>query len=81
LLAHPKILDVAVVSIPDEKWGEVGKAFIVVKDGQQIQHKEIVSFLQDKLGKYKIPKNIECVARLPKTASGKIKKRLLKGTR
>ena len=81
LLAHPKILDVAVVSIPDEKWGEVGKAFIVVKENQQLQHKEIADFLQDKLGKYKIPKNIEYVAKLPKTASGKIKKRLLKGTR
>jgi len=81
LLAHPKILDVAVVSMPDEKWGEVGKAFIVVKEGQQLQHKEIISFLQDKLGKYKIPKSIECVEKLPKTASGKIKKRLLKSTR
>jgi fatty-acyl-CoA synthase len=81
LLAHPKILDVAVVSIPDEKWGEVGKAFIVLKEGQQLQYKEIASFLQDKLGKYKIPKNIECVEKLPKTASGKIKKRLLKDAR
>jgi len=78
LLAHPGILDVAIIGVPDEKWGEVGKAFIVVKEGGNLQHKDIVNFLNDKLGKYKIPKYVECVKKLPKTASGKIKKRLLK---
>ncbi len=78
LLSHPKILDAAVIGVSDEKWGEVGKAFIVVKGGANLKYNEITAFLQDKLGKYKIPKYVEYVKKLPKTASGKIKKRLLK---
>ncbi|HPH42074.1 MAG TPA: long-chain fatty acid--CoA ligase [Syntrophorhabdaceae bacterium] len=78
LLSHPKILDAAVVGIPSEKWGEVGKAFVVLREGQTMQSSEITGYLEGKLGRYKIPKIFEFVDKLPKTASGKIKKRLLK---
>jgi fatty-acyl-CoA synthase len=78
LFDHPKILDAAVVGVEDKRWGEVGKAYIVVKEGQSIKAEEIYEFLKDKLAKYKIPKYIEFTEKLPKTASGKIKKRLLK---
>jgi len=78
LFDHPKILDAAVVGVEDKRWGEVGKAYIVVKEGQSIKTEEIYEFLKDKLAKYKIPKYIEFTEKLPKTASGKIKKRLLK---
>ena len=78
LLSHPKILDAAVVGIPSEKWGEVGKAFVVLREGQAMQSPEITGYLEGKLGRYKIPKIFEFVDKLPKTASGKIKKRLLK---
>jgi fatty-acyl-CoA synthase len=80
LLSHPAIIDTAVVGVPDEKWGEVGKAFIVVRNGYSITTEEIQQLLKQKLAKYKIPKYIEFVDKLPKTASGKIKKLLLKET-
>jgi fatty-acyl-CoA synthase len=80
LLSHQAVTDAAVVGVPDEKWGEVGKAFIVVRNGYSITTDEIYQLLQDKLAKYKIPKYIEFVEKLPKTASGKIKKLLLKET-
>jgi fatty-acyl-CoA synthase len=80
LLSHHAIIDVAVVGVPDGKWGEVGRAFIVLRNGYSITTEEIYQFLKDKLAKYKIPKYIEFVEKLPKTASGKIKKLLLKET-
>jgi len=75
---HPKIFDVAVVGVPDEKWGEVGKAFIVLKPREGMSEDEALEFLRGKVGKYKIPKYVEYVDELPKTASGKIQKFLLK---
>jgi acyl-CoA synthetase (AMP-forming)/AMP-acid ligase II len=78
LLGHPAILDAAVVGVPDDKWGEVGKAFIETKEGHPIAIDEIRSFLADKLARYKIPQYIEFIKKLPKTASGKIKKSLLR---
>ena len=78
LFSHPSILDAAVMGVEDEKWGEVGKAFIVLKDGQTLSPDDIYRYLKDKLAKYKIPKYIEFKETLPKTASGKILKRLLK---
>ena len=78
LFSHPSILDAAVMGVEDKKWGEVGKAFIVLKDGQTLPPDDIYRYLKDKLAKYKIPKYIEFKETLPKTASGKILKRLLK---
>jgi fatty-acyl-CoA synthase len=78
LFSHPAVLDAAVISVPDKKWGEVGKAFIEPKEGHSITSDEIRDFLTDKLARYKIPQYIEFIPKLPKTASGKIKKRLLK---
>jgi fatty-acyl-CoA synthase len=78
LFAHSKILDAAAVGVPDAKWGEVGKAFIVLKPGETMTEEEALQFLKGKVGKYKIPKYVEFVEELPKTASGKIQKFLLK---
>jgi fatty-acyl-CoA synthase len=78
ILSHPNIADAAVVGVPDDKWGEVGKAFVVVKKNQQVTDDEILTFLKDKLAKYKMPKYIEFTEALPKTASDKIRKYLLK---
>jgi fatty-acyl-CoA synthase len=80
LLNHPAIIDAAVVGVSDEKWGEVGKAFIVLKGGETVAPEEITLHLADKLARYKIPKHLEFAEKLPKTASGKVQRRLLKGT-
>ena len=78
LLTHPKIFDAGIVGIPDEKWGEVGKAFIVLKPGKTMCNGEVFEFLKGNVAKYKIPKVVEVVDELPKTASGKIQKFVLK---
>ncbi len=78
LHTHPKIFDAGIVGVPDEKWGEVGKAFIVLKPGEAMSNGEAFEFLKGKVAKYKIPKYVELIEELPKTASGKIQKFLLK---
>jgi len=78
LHTHPKIFDAGIVGVPDEKWGEVGKAFIVLKPRETMGNGEIFEFLKGKVAKYKIPKYAEYIEELPKTASGKIQKFLLK---
>jgi fatty-acyl-CoA synthase len=77
LLTNPKILDVAVYGVPDEKWGEVGKASIILQDRAEMSASEVVELLGGKIGKYKIPKYIQFVDKLPRTATGKIQKYLL----
>jgi fatty-acyl-CoA synthase len=78
LHTHPKIFDAGIVGIPDEKWGEVGKAFIVLKPTETMGNGEVIEFLKGKVAEYKIPKAVEYIEALPKTASGKIQKFLLK---
>ena len=78
LHTHPKIFDAGIVGVPDEKWGEVGKAFVVLKPGETMSNGEVFEFLKGKVAKYKIPKYVEYIEELPKTASGKIQKFLLK---
>jgi fatty-acyl-CoA synthase len=80
LHTHPKIFDAGIVGIPDEKWGEVGKAFIVLKPKETMGNGEVFEFLKGKVAEYKIPKVVEYVEALPKTASGKIQKFILKET-
>jgi fatty-acyl-CoA synthase len=78
LLGHPKILQAAIIGVPDKKWTEVGKAFILPKKGQKISKEEILEFLRDKVAKFKIPAYVEFVDSLPMTAIGKVKKVELK---
>lgn len=75
---HPKVAEVAVIGVPDEKWGEVGKAIIVPKPGAKITKEEIIEFCTGKLAKYKVPKYIAIVDSLPKSPAGKILKRDLR---
>ncbi len=77
LFKHPKISEAAVIGVPDEKWGEVGKAFIVLKDGESMVEDEVRRHFDGKLARYKIPKYYEFRDDLPKSAAGKILKREL----
>ena len=73
-LENPKISDVAVVGVPDEKWGEVGIVFIVFKEGEVMTEEEALEFCEGKIAKYKIPKFATFVRELPMTAAQKIKR-------
>lgn len=72
---HPKVKEVAVVGIPDEKWGEKVLAAIVLKEGEESTAEEIIDFCRDKLAGYKKPKSVDFVPDLPKTSTGKILRR------
>ena len=77
LYKHPKISESAVIGVPDEKWGETGKAFIVLRSGESLTEDEIRKYFDGKLARYKIPKYYEFREDLPKSAAGKILKREL----
>ena len=74
----PQISEVAVIGIKDEKWGEVGKAVVVLKEGQEITREKIIGYLKGRLAKYKIPKNVVFTGPLPRNAAGKVLKKVLR---
>jgi long-chain acyl-CoA synthetase len=78
LMSHPKILEACTIGIPDEYRGETVKAFIVVKKGETLETDEITSYCKENLAAYKVPKIIEFIDELPKSAVGKILRRKLK---
>jgi acyl-CoA synthetase (AMP-forming)/AMP-acid ligase II len=79
--AHAAVLECAVVSKPDEKWGEVPAAFVVLKPGQQLDEPQLLDFLRPRLAKFKLPQAVQFVeGPLPKTGTGKILKRELRET-
>jgi fatty-acyl-CoA synthase len=77
LYQHPAVLEAAVIGVPHEKWGEVGKAIVSLKKGKEATTEEIRNFLEVKLARFKIPKHYEIRESLPKSAAGKILKREL----
>ena len=73
IVSHPAILEVAVVAVPDEKWGEVPKAFVVKKEGMETTEEEVIDHVKSRLARFKAPKYVE-FGPLPKTSTGKIQK-------
>jgi 2-oxoisovalerate dehydrogenase E1 component len=80
LYEHDAVLEAAVVALPDPKWGEVPRAFVVLKPGLDVTEDELVAHCRERLAGYKTPKKITFVDLLPRTASGKILKRVLRDT-
>ncbi len=74
LYRHPKILDVQIAGVPDEKYGEEAAAWIILKEGQQATEEEIREFCKGQISRHKIPRHIFFVKEYPMTASGKIQK-------
>ena len=78
LYRHPAVFQCAVVGVPDPKWGEAGKAFVVLKPDQTASVEELLAHLGDHLARYKIPRHVEFVASLPISAAGKVLRRELR---
>ena len=77
IMEHPGVLEVCVVGVPDDRWGEVPKAFVVPRDPSVVDAHEIIEFTRDRIAHFKAPKYVE-FGELPKTATGKIQKYILR---
>jgi fatty-acyl-CoA synthase len=78
LLRHPAVQEVAIVGLPDEKWGETPHAFVVLRDGASATEPELIEFVRERLAHFKAPRAVTMVSELPKTATGKIQKFVLR---
>jgi fatty-acyl-CoA synthase len=78
LLRHPAVLEVAVVGLPDAKWGESPHAFVVLAEGATVDPEELRDFVREHIARFKVPKAVHFVDALPKTATGKIQKFVLR---
>ena len=78
LASHPAIADVAIIGVPDEKWGESVKAVIVLKESASLSEAELEEYSRERLAGYKIPRSMDLIDALPRNPSGKILKRVLR---
>jgi fatty-acyl-CoA synthase len=74
VLGHPAVAECAVIGVPDARWGEVGRAVVVLRPGARADEADILDHLRGRLAKYKIPKSVVFTEALPRTASGKLVK-------
>jgi long-chain acyl-CoA synthetase len=75
---HPAVFEVAVIGIPDEKWGETVKALVVPREGMRATEAEIIEHCKRRMASYKKPQSVEFLPALPKNAYGKVLKRELR---
>ncbi len=79
LMRHPAVQEAAIVGLPHERWGETPQAFVVLREGQTATEQEIIDFARERLAHFKAPRGVTFVTELPKTATGKIQKFVLRG--
>jgi acyl-CoA synthetase (AMP-forming)/AMP-acid ligase II len=80
LLAHPAILHVAVIGMPDERLGEVGRAHVVLKPGARVDAATLIAWSRERMANYKVPRSIVFVDALPHNATGKVQKFMLRSS-
>jgi hypothetical protein len=78
-MRHPAVQEVGVVGVKHEKWGEAPHAFVVLKPGASATDRELIEFVRERLAHFKAPHAVTFVTELPKTATGKIQKYVLRG--
>ncbi len=78
IVAHPDVADVAVVGVPDEKWGERPKAFVLLRPGAALSAEDLIAHTRSLLAGYKVPRDIEFASDLPRTPTGKVRKNELR---
>jgi acyl-CoA synthetase (AMP-forming)/AMP-acid ligase II len=71
------VVEAAVIGVPDERWGEVGRAFVVRRTGSSLDAEQLLAACRRSLAKYKVPRSVVFLDALPKNAAGKIQKRAL----
>jgi fatty-acyl-CoA synthase len=76
-LAHPAVREIAVVGVPDERWGEAGRAFVVLAEGARLDPEALRRYGRERLAAYKIPRDFVAVEALPRTVTGKVQKHRL----
>lgn len=81
MMRHPAVQEIAVVGMPDEKWGESPHGFVICAEGKTATEKELTEFAREHLAHFKVPRKFEFIEELPKTATGKIQKFVLRGGR
>ena len=81
LMRHPAVQEVAVVGLPDEQWGESPHAFVVPRAGMSVDEDGLRQFARDSMAHFKVPRRFNLVEELPKTATGKVQKYVLRGGR
>ena len=74
LMSHPCVLEVAVVGVPDDRWGERPKAFVVMRPGMSATAADLIAHVRTRIAGYKAPRDIDIIVDLPKTSTGKIQK-------
>ncbi len=80
LVTHPDILEAACVALKDEKWGETPKAYVTVREGKKLEGKDVIAWAKNKSGisRFMVPSQVEVLAELPKTSTGKLRKNVLR---